>query len=454
MKRAKGLPLVDSGATENFMNLQYMQWLKLPIKQLAYERNLYNVDGTENRSGKLKYYTNLEIQTGNNRTRMWFFLTDLGEHKAILGYSWFVAVQPKINWKQGWINESHLPIILWTDNTGKAKYMLQAINVLWLVHKNQYYLGKVTIRSATSEELKGVPKEYKRHLKVFSKKASQWLPHHMVWDHTIELLPGALSTLPVWLLPLTQEEIEEVRKFVREHLEWNMIQPLWSPYAANFFVKKKDGKLRPVQDCQPLNKWTKKNWNVSPLIPSIIDQLTGCILFMKFNIQWGYNNIWIKLGNEWKAAFLTPEGLFEPTVMFFRLTNSLATFQMMMNTIFQQEVQEGWFSIFMDDDIIYTKWQPGEMEQWHWQWHRKLVHQIFDILEKHDLYMKPEKCAFEQEEMEYLGVIVGKGKTCMDLKKLMAVVNYITPQNTTDVWAFLGFTGYYQYFIQGYSQVT
>jgi hypothetical protein len=122
-----------------------------------------------------------------------------------------------------------------------------------------------------------------------------------------------------------------------------------------FFMKKKDGKLQPVQDYQPLNKWTKKNQNISPLIPSIINRLTGCMLFMKFDIQWGYNNIQIKPSNEWKAAFLTPEGLFKPTVMFFGLTNSPATFQMMMNTIFQQEVQEGWFSIFMDNSIIYTK---------------------------------------------------------------------------------------------------
>jgi hypothetical protein len=140
--------------------------------------------------------------------------------------------------------------------------------------------------------------------------------------------------------------------------------------------------------------------------------------------------------------------------MFFGLTNSLATFQMMMNMIFQCEVQEGWFSIFMDDGIIYTKWWPSETEEWHQQWHRKLVHQIFDILEQHDLYMKPERCAFKQEEMEYLGVIIGKGKMCMDLKKLMAVANYATPQNTMDVWPILGFTGYYWYFIQGYSQVT
>ena len=81
-----------------------------------------------------------------------------------------------------------------------------------------------------------------------------------MWDHAIELLPGAPSTLPGRLLPLTQEEITEAKKFVEEHLQQNTIWPSWSPYAANFFfIKKKDGKLRPIQDYHPLNKWTKKN---------------------------------------------------------------------------------------------------------------------------------------------------------------------------------------------------
>jgi hypothetical protein len=175
---------------------------------------------------------------------------------------------------------------------------------------------------------------------------------------------------------------------------------------------------------------------------------------MKFDICWGYNNIWIKPGDEWKVAFLTPKGLFEPTVMFFGLTNSWAMFQMMMNTIFRREVQEGWFLVFMDNSIIYTKRLPGEMEEQHQQRHWQLVHHIFDILEKNDLYIKPEKCMFEQEEIKYLGVIIGKGKTWIDPKKLMAVANYPNPKNPTDVHAFLGFTGYYWYFIQGYLQIT
>ena len=111
-KRAEAIALVDSGATENFMNLQYAKWLRLPIKQLERPRKLFNVDGSENKSGEPSCYTDLEVQTGSNRTTMRFYLSDLGEHKAILGYSWFAAVQPKIDWKRGWIDHSHLPVIL------------------------------------------------------------------------------------------------------------------------------------------------------------------------------------------------------------------------------------------------------------------------------------------------------------------------------------------------------
>ncbi len=98
-----------------------------------------------------------------------------------------------------------------------------------------------------------------------------------------------------------------------------------------------------------------KNHNVLPLIPQVIDRLRECTLFTKVNIRWGYNNIQIKEGDEWKATFLTPEGLFEPTVMFFGLTTLPATFQMMMNTIFRMEVAQGWLSVYMDDITVHTK---------------------------------------------------------------------------------------------------
>ena len=78
-------------------------------------------------------------------------------------------------------------------------------------------------------------------------------------------------------------------------------------------------------------------------------------MFTKVDIRWGYNNICIKEGDEYKAAFITNQGLFEPTVMFFGLTNSPATFQTMMNAIFTKEIAEGWLIVYMDDILVATK---------------------------------------------------------------------------------------------------
>jgi hypothetical protein len=127
-KRAKALALVDSGATENFMNLDYAHYLHLPIQQLAQPRKLYNVDGTSNQSRDLLYYSDLSVQTGDKRVTLRFFLSNLGENKAILGYPWFTAMQPKIDWKRGWIDHSQLPIIFRTEDAVRARFSSRKVN--------------------------------------------------------------------------------------------------------------------------------------------------------------------------------------------------------------------------------------------------------------------------------------------------------------------------------------
>ena len=132
-----------------------------------------------------------------------------------------------------------------------------------------------------------------------------------------------------------------------------------------FFIKKKNGKLRPVQDYRPVNSWTIKNQYPLPLIPSLIDRLQDCTLFTGFDIEWGYNKVLIKPKDRWKVAFITNEGLYKPTVMFFGLTNSPATFQTMMNTIFRDLIDEGSVTIYMDDIAIHTGTRPGESNKDH-----------------------------------------------------------------------------------------
>jgi Reverse transcriptase (RNA-dependent DNA polymerase) len=241
--------------------------------------------------------------------------------------------------------------------------------------------------------------------RVFLEEASHKFPPSCPWDHAIELKPGAPAALPGKLIPLSQAELVELRSFIKEHMARGTIRPSKSPYNSRFFyIKKKDRKLRPVQDYRPVNEWAICNAYPLPLIPELIDRLSGCSLYTKFDIRWGYNNVCIKEGDEWKAAFIMNEGLFELTVMFFGLTNSPATFQMMMNSIFANKIAEKWLMVYMDDMPIHTHRQEHKTEEQHVQRHRTYVKRILAKLMEHNLFLKPEKCSFKQTYIEFLGI--------------------------------------------------
>ena len=161
---------------------------------------------------------------------------------------------------------------------------------------------------------------------MFGKKQSERMPTRKLWNHAIKVKEEFVPRKGK-VYPLSREEREEVREFVKEQLRKGYIRPSKSPQMAPvFFVGKKDGKKRMVQDYHYLNKWTVKNSYPLPLILDILESIGTKKVFTKMDLRWGYNNVRIKEGDEWKAMFTTPEGSFEPTVMFFRLTNSPAMF--------------------------------------------------------------------------------------------------------------------------------
>jgi hypothetical protein len=125
-------------------------------------------------------------------------------------------------------------------------------------------------------------------------------------------------------------------------LDYQCIRQSKSPLRALvFFIQKKDGKLRFIQDYRALNAITRKNRYPLPLIDDLIHWLKCVHYFTKLDVRWGYNNVCIREGDKWKATFCTNRDLFEPLVMYFGLTNSLATFQTMMNEIFKDLITEG-----------------------------------------------------------------------------------------------------------------
>ena len=140
----------------------------------------------------------------------------------------------------------------------------------------------------------------------------------------------------------------------------------------------------------------KNNYPLS-LISDVLESIGMKKVFTKMDLRWGYNNVRIKEGNEWKAAFTTPEGSFEPTIMFFRLTNSPATFQAMMNKLLRDLVNTGKVAVFIDDVIVGMETEEG---------HDELVAEVVKRLEENNLYIKPEKCKWKVKEMEFLGVVI------------------------------------------------
>ena len=104
-----------------------------------------------------------------------------------------------------------------------------------------------------------------------------------------------------------------------------------------------------------LNAMTVKNRYPLSLISELVSQLCRAKYFTKLDVCWGFNNVCIKPGDEWKAAFHTNRGLFEPLVMFFRMTNSPATFQTMMNKVFRTVIAKGIIVVYLDDILIFIK---------------------------------------------------------------------------------------------------
>jgi Reverse transcriptase (RNA-dependent DNA polymerase) len=153
--------------------------------------------------------------------------------------------------------------------------------------------------------------------------------------------------------------------------------------------------------------------------------LHGKELFMALDIQWGYNNIWIWEEDQWKAVFKTLEGLFKPHVMFFGLTNSLTTFQRMIDHVFQKlrNKYPSMVFVYMDNILIATSIDCTL--------HHEIVHQVLELLEEESFFLKPLKCKFKQTTIDYLEKVVSKGTIKIDPTKQNSIMAW--PRQLTSV---------------------
>ena len=151
---------------------------------------------------------------------------------------------------------SHLPVVITNPLSPTAQFPPKPTNYSLLCLKDQeesmlmvrvaYPTTRLTL---TQQEWDMIPEHFRKHARVFSEEAAQCFPEPRIWDHAIDLKPDTPSAIPRKIYSLTAQEQDELKKFVQEHSKKGYIHPSKSPYAAPFFfIKKKDGKLRLVQD--------------------------------------------------------------------------------------------------------------------------------------------------------------------------------------------------------------
>jgi hypothetical protein len=361
--------MIDSGASALFVSKHFVQHHYIICSPLPDTIALHNIDGFKNKAESLTHFARLTLMIGSWNEPTDFLVTDLGPKDIILGLPWLKKVNPTIDWDSSEMEipnspEQFTPSLFHILEANcsecqawiKAGIITDASDEIWVCAG--YTLSiKLAVEAGEGKAKKTfaelVPKEYQCHAKVFSETESHRLPKHQPWDHMIDLKSDAPETLKSKVYPMPINEQKTLNQFIKVNLEKGYIVPSKSPMASSiFFVKKKTGDLRLIQDYRKLNSITVKNHYPLPLSLDIINKLRDAKIFTKFDVCWGYHNVRIKEGNEWKAAFITNQGLFEPRVMFFGLTNLPATFQALMNIIFADLIAEGKVAVYLDDILI------------------------------------------------------------------------------------------------------
>ena len=370
-----------------------------------------------------------------------------------MGMPWLVAHNPKINWEMEEVKMTRcLPLcgrvkVKEEDKKKRGKRIVTLEEekiVRWAINDKEDWRREEEIKEDHRKIEKIVPRRFLKWRKVFRKVESERMPIRKVWDHTIDL-KETFKLRKGRIYPLSKNEKEEVQNFVEDQLRKRYIRPSKSPQMSPvFFVGKKNGSKRMVMDYCNLNDQTVKNNYLLPLITDLIDNMGSKKVFTKMDLRWGFNNMRIKEGDEWKGAFTTHMGSFEPTVMFFGMTNSPATFQVMMNEILRDLINEGKVATFVDYVLVGTETKKG---------HDEIVEEVLKRLEKNDLYVKPEKCVWKVRKIGFLGVVIGPNGIEMEKEKMDGVLSWLEPKNIKDVRKFLGLANYYRRFIKDFAGI-
>ncbi|KAF8755009.1 hypothetical protein RHS01_05559 [Rhizoctonia solani] len=338
--------------------------LRLPLIDLPTPCTVTMLDGSSPQAGKIWKKAHLTFLIDGKRMTETFLICNTRTHAAILGIKWLQMHNPKIDWNLQTLSFPHNP----PEHVAIAKE-----------------------EEADPNPLEGVPPKYHQYAK------------------------GPLN-LPLY--SMTDAKSTTLKDWLRDELKAGKIRPSKSSISSPvMFVPKKDGSRCLVVDYCCLNSRTKKNVYLLPRPDDLMAQLRGAKVFTKLDLRWGYNNVRVKEGDEWKTAFRTKYGLYKSLVMTFGLTNAPAAFQHFMNKLFK-DLLDVCVIIYLDDTLIYSKDDAT---------HTQHVHEVLRRLMENQLFCKASKCTFHITAVEYLGIIVLDKGFSLDKLKIQAVQEWPVP---------------------------
>ncbi|KAL0186035.1 hypothetical protein M9458_017705, partial [Cirrhinus mrigala] len=244
--------------------------------------------------------------------------------------------------------------------------------------------------------------------------------------------------------PIHPQDIEAVRRHIKELLDAGVIRESESPFASPIVVvRKKNGQVRLCIDYRRLNLQTIKDAYNLPKLEDTFSALSGSQWFSVLDLKSGYYQIEVEEADKPKTAFVCPLGFWEFNRMPQGVTNAPSTFQRLMERcIGDMHLKDA--LVFLDDVIVFSR----TLEE-----HEERLLRVLTRLKEFGLKLSPEKCVFFQTSVRYLGHVVSRDGVRTDPEKISALRTWPVPQTLRELKSFLGFAGYYRRFVKGYSSI-